>query len=402
MSSYVYKAKNNFAQTITGRIDASNQDEALETIYRQGLVPVSIEEETTQGVLVSEIRTRKIRGKELYAFTKQLAGLIKSGVALLKALEVISQNTRNPYLAKIIGDIAAGVKTGRAFSSCLGDYPSIFSNFTVAMVRVGEEMGHLREVLADLAEFQKRQEEMSAKVQGALVYPMVMLAVGAMTVFFILTFVMPKISGIFGGVGQALPWPTRVVMAVSHFFQLFWVPLMLAVTALGIACSQWQKSPKGRAAIGRILLSIPFVRDLVLKADVARFCRSMHLLLESGLPLVRSIEVSAPTIHNPQLKKDLFLCAEALNAGESLGNSLRQSALFPEIFAQTLTIAEESGSLNEVLKDIAESCEADVNETVKTLTTLLEPLMILGVGLVVGFIVFAMLLPIFSMDLMAQ
>lgn len=402
MSSYVYKAKNPAAQTVTGRIQASNQEEALETIYNQGLVPVSIEEETSQGRLVSQIRATKVKSKDLFLFTKQLSGLIKSGVALLKALEVICRHTRDPYLAKVLSDIASGVKAGRSFSGALGDYPMVFSPLYVNMVRVGEEMGHLREVLADLAEFQKRQEELSSKVRSALVYPMVMMGVGAVTVVFILTFVMPKISAIFTSTGQQLPWPTVFVMTISRFLQTSWLPIAVAAGAVTLVFGRWKASAAGQAVTGRILLSVPFVRDLILKADLARLCRTMYLLLDSGLTLVRSIDVAAPTVHNPQLRTDIFQCAEGLNAGENLGSCLKRSTLVPEVFVQVLTIAEESGALNDALKDIAESCEADVNEAVKTMTTLLEPLMILIVGLVVGFIVFAMLMPIFSMDLMAQ
>ncbi|MBI4309316.1 MAG: type II secretion system F family protein [Candidatus Omnitrophica bacterium] len=402
MPSYLYKAKDASAQTISGRIAAQNQDEALEMVHSQGLVPIFIEEETARGVLVSEIRERRVKSKELYLFTKQLSGLIKSGVALLKGLEVIGAQTRNMYFARAISDIAVGVKTGRSFSACLGDYPAVFSPLYVAMIRVGEEMGHLREVLADLAVFQKRQEEMSSKVSGALVYPVVMLLVGGSTIFFILTFVMPKISAIFAGTGERLPWPTVTVMAVSHFLKLFWAPIVMAAAVAGVTFNRWRVTPQGKIVIGQWLLGVPFVRDLVLKADLARFARTMHLLLDSGLTLMRAIEVAAPTIDNPQLKADIFLCAERLSGGENLGGCLKRSALVPEVFVQILTVAEESGTLDDALKDIAESCEADVNEAVKTMTTLLEPFMILAVGLVVGFIVFAMLLPIFSMDIMAR
>ncbi len=362
MSSYVYKAKNPSAQTVTGRIQASNQDEALENIYNQGLVPVSIEEETSQGRLVSQIRTTRVKSKDLFMFTKQLSGLIKSGVALLKAMEVICRHTRDPYLAKILGDIAASVKAGRSFSGALGDYPMVFSPLYVNMVRVGEEMGHLREVLADLAEFQKRQEEMASKVRAALVYPVIMLAVGAVTVFFILTFVMPKISAIFTSTGQQLPWPTLFVMSISRFLQTFWVPVAVAGGVLAIVFSRWRTSAAGQTVIGGILLKVPLLRDLILKADLARLGRTMYLLLDSGLTLVRAIDVAAPTVHNPQLRADIFQCAEGLNAGENLGSCLKRSTLVPEVFVQVLTIAEESGALNDSLKDIAESCEADVNE----------------------------------------
>ena len=402
MLSFVYKAKDTAARSVTGRISANNQDEALELLNRQGLVPVSIEEETTAGVLVKNIRERRVRSKELFIFTKQLAGLIKSGVTLLKALEVIAAQTSNAYFSKIINEIALGVRTGRSFSVCLGDYPAIFSPLYISMIRAGEEMGHLREVLSDISDFLRRQDEMSLKIRSALIYPCVMLAVGMATVFIILTFVLPKIAVIFSGTGEQMPWPTRIVMWASHYLRLFSIPVILMAGGCVIFVNRWRKSSNGRITIGFWGLGTPILKDLILKADMARFSRTMYLLLDSGLTLSRSIEVATATINNPQLRADVFLCAQGLSAGENFGSCLKRSVFIPVLFVQMLSIAEESGELTDALKDIADSCEMEVNETLKSMTSLLEPLMILAVGLVVGFIVFAMLMPIFSMDILAQ
>ena len=402
MSTYVYKAKNTSAQTVTGRLSAANPDEAVESVHQLGLVPVAVEEETAQGILISNIRAGNVRSGDIYAFTKQLAGLVRSGVALLRGLELISRQPKSPYFAKTVADIAAGVKSGRSFSSCLADYPGIFSPLYVAMVRAGEETGNIKDMLAQIAAFQKRQEEMSAKVKGALVYPLIMLSVGLLTVTFILTFVMPRIAGIFADASQHLPLPTLIVMGISRFLKTFWMPLVMALAVGGVTFERWRRSIEGRIAIGRFLLGVPVVKDIVLKADLARFVRTLHLLLHSGLPLVRAIEIAIPIVENPLLKQDIFLCAEGLTAGDNLGNCLKRSLLIPEMMTQSLTIAEESGSLNDALADLAESYEGEVQESARLMTTLLEPIMILGIGLIVGFIIFAMLLPIFSMDILAR
>ncbi len=402
MPSFVYKAKNEHAQTIAGHIQAQHQEEALEIIYNQGLVPVSIEEETTQGVLISQIQTKKVKNKEIYLFTKQLAGLVKSSVSLLKGLEVIAAQNRNPYFSKVLGDIALGVKTGRSFSSCLGQYPAIFSTVYVAMIRVGEEMGHLREVLIDLAQFHKRQDELSSKVSGAIVYPLVMLSVGTLTVIFILTFVLPKIAVIFSDSHEILPLPTRIVMMISQNVRLFGFPAAAGVALLVMIFNRWRKTNAGKIFLGKWSLRTPVLRDLVVKINLSRFSRTTFLLLQSGLPLLRAIETAAQTISNPQLRMDMLLSAEALSGGENFGRSLRRCEYVPPLFIETLSVAEEGGHLKEAFVDIADSCEMDVQESMKTITTLLEPCMILVVGSVVGFIIFAMLLPIFSMDIMAR
>ena len=402
MPSYLYKAKKDAVNTITGQINAQNEEDALEMINQLGLIPVSIKESNAEGVVLSDIREVKIKDKELYLFSKQLAHLLKSGVTLLKALELLSGQTKSVYFSRVLGEISIGVKSGRSFSACLSDYPAIFMPLFVAMVRAGEEMGRLRQMLTSVADYLKAQEEFSSKVRSAMVYPIFMLVIGVSTVIFILTFVMPKLSVIFMDVGQALPWPTRVVMSSSHFFKAYGIGLAIFWGIGLFAFNRWRATLQGSIVIGQFLLNLPLVRALVLKVDLARFTRTLSLLLESGLSIIHSIEMAIPTMHNPQLKIDLLLCARNLAGGENLGQCLSKSNLIPPMMIQLITVGEESGTLQESLKDIAESYEADINETTKLITTVLEPIMILAVGAVVGFIVFAMLLPIFSMDIMAH
>jgi len=402
MPSYIYKAKKDASNTINGQINAPNQEDALEAIHQLGLIPVSIQESNAEGVLFSDIHEVKIKPKELYLFSKQLANLLKSSVSLLKALEVLSGETKNIYLSRVIGEISIGVKSGRSFSACLCDYPAVFSPLFVAMVRAGEEMGNLRQMLGNVADFLKAQEEFASKVRSAMVYPIFMLTIGVLTVIFILTFVMPKMTIIFMDAGQNLPLPTKVVMSISHFLKAFGIQAGVLGTIGFLMFNRWRQTAGGSFLVGQFLLNLPGVRLWILKVDLARFTRTMYLLLDSGLSIIRSIEMAIPTVHNPQLKIDLTSCVQNVTAGENLGQSLARSPLIPPMMTQLITVGEESGSLQESLKDIAESYEADINETTKLMTTVLEPLMILAVGAVVGLIVFAMLLPIFSMDLLAH
>ena len=402
MPSYLYKAKKDAVNTITGQINAQNEEDALEMINQLGLIPVSIKESNAQGVVLTDIREVKIKDKELYLFSKQLAHLLKSGVTLLKGLELLSGQTKSVYFARVLGEISIGVKSGRSFSACLSDYPAIFMPLFVAMVRAGEEMGKLRQMLNTVADFLRDQEEFSSKVRSAMVYPVFMMVIGISTVIFILSFVMPKMAVIFSDAGQSLPLPTRIVMSASHFFKAYGAVSLLAFGAGLLALNRWRGTLQGSVVIGQFLLNLPLVSALVLKVDLARFTRTMSLLLESGLTIIRSIEIAVPTMHNPLLKVDLLICNQGLAAGDNLGTCLSKSKLIPSMMIQLITVGEESGALQESLRDIAESYEADISETTKLITTVLEPVMILAVGAVVGFIVFAMLLPIFSMDIMAH
>jgi type II secretory pathway component PulF len=402
MPSYIYKAKKDAANAITGQITAQNEEDALELINQLGLIPVSIEESNAEGVLVSNIRESKVDNKELYLFSKQLAHLLKSGVTLLKGLELLARQTKSVYFSKVLDDVSIGVKSGRSFSACLADYPAIFSALFVAMVRAGEEMGSLRQMLGNVADFLKAQDEFARKVRGALVYPVFMLGIGILTVVFILTFVMPKMAVIFTDAGQALPLPTRIVMSVSSFVKAYGLITLIVGAVFIFAFRRFQKTAQGSIVVGQFLLNLPFVRSFVLKVDLARFTRTMSLLLQSGLPIIRAIELAIPTVHNPQLKAHLLFCVQNLTSGENLGSALGQSKLVPPLMVQLIMVGEESGNLQESLRDIGESYESEINETTRLVTTILEPLLILSVGAVVGLIVFAMLLPIFSMDLMAR
>jgi general secretion pathway protein F len=317
-------------------------------------------------------------------------------------LELLSEQTKSKYFSRVLVEISIGVKSGRSFSACLSDYPAIFIPLFVAMVRAGEEMGKLRQMLNNVADFLKAQEEFSSKVRSAMVYPVFMLAIGVSTVIFILTYVMPKMSVIFTDAGEVLPWPTRVVMRASHLFQAYGIEAVIVAAVGLLAFNSWRKTAQGAILTGQFLLNLPWVRGFVLKVDLARFTRTLSLLLESGLTIIHSIEMAIPTMHNPQLKVDLLVCVQGLTGGENLGQCLARSNLIPPMMVQLITVGEESGSLQESLKDIADSYESDISETTKMITTVLEPVMILAVGAVVGFMVFAMLLPIFSMDIMAH
>ena len=402
MPAYVYKAKKESAETVMGKVDAENQDEAIELIHGLGLLPISVEESTSDGRLVREIKHTKVKSKETYIFSRQMASLTKSGVPLLQALEVISRQTKNKTFARTIEDIMFGVRNGRALSACMGDYPQIFSILYVSMVRAGEESGNLREMLVRMAEHQKKQEEMISKVRSATAYPAFMLLIGISTVVFILTFVMPKISVMFKDLGQSLPWPTQVVLNISSVIRTTGVWGFCAVLFLGVLINRWVQTQRGRVAVSRAVLVIPFIRTFFLRMDLARFCRTLSLLLQSGLPILRAIEVAVPTLDNSFVKRDILLCVQGLTAGDSLGTCLKRSRIIPDMVSQLIAVGEESGSLVESLTDVAESYEQEINESTKVMTTHLEPIMILSIGVVVGFIVFAMLLPIFQMDLMAR
>ncbi len=269
------------------------------------------------------------------------------------------------------------------------------------MARAGEESGRLRELLSNMAGYYRKQDEIAMKIRTALAYPVFMLVVGVLSVFFILTYVMPKIVVLFDGL-SALPWPTIAVMAVSSAAAQGWPYLFFCILALLVFFRSVEQARKFRRGFKRLLFSVPGIKGFVLKIDTERFARTLSLLLDSGLPILQALEISIPTLDNEVMKQALWNCHVKVAGGMGFGESLQESAVVPDLFSRLITVGEESGELAGALADIADSYDQEISETTKVITTLLEPVMILAIGLVIGFIIFAMLLPIFQMDIFSR
>ncbi|MFA5060675.1 MAG: type II secretion system F family protein [Candidatus Omnitrophota bacterium] len=402
MPTFHYKARKGQTETISGHLEAQNQDEAIDMLHREGLLPIAIEERKSSSAGKGSLSAKKIRSKDLYIFSQQLANLNKSGVSLLRALTIIGEQAQNPYLKEIIFGIQKGVKEGRSLSNCLADYPAVFSSFYVAMIKVGEEGGSLKEMLLRIAEYQRSQEELSSKVRTALAYPVVMGVVGLATIVFILTFVMPRITNLFIEAGESLPLPTKILMQASDALRTGWFWILLVVVVAGILLDRWAKTNAGRLSLSVFKLQLPLFGNLILKSELARFAKTLELLLKSGVQIIKAIDIALPILSNEKIRQELSGLKKDLESGSTLGHGLKHSKIVPSIMVNFIVVGEEAGLLEEALRDVAASYEQETDEIIKTLTTLLEPAMILAVGLIVGFIVIAMMLPIFQMDVLAR
>jgi len=407
MTTFFYTAKKNTAETVTGQITAEDQEEAIELINQLGFLPVSVEEQVSgennknSDFSNEDLRTKKkIKTKELYIFSRQLANLLKAGVPILRSLDIIEEQTQNHFLKKIIAQVAKDIKNGKTLSESLKVFPNVFSFLYITMVRAGEESGNLREMLVSIANYQRRQEEILSKVRTALVYPMVMAVVGLATIWFVLVFVLPKMAGLFQNMGDALPLPTAILLGMSDILGKWWMVILLGILAGVFSLKRFFQSDQGRVLMSRFLLKMPLFGEIILKAELARFCRTLLLLFKSGVSIVRAIPIVIPILSNELIKKQLAQCNEDLTSGGSFGESLKRSTAMPAMMGHLIAVGEESGNLNEVLGEIAGTYEQETDENIKIMTTLLEPIMILGIGLAVGFIVFAILLPIFQMDVL--
>lgn len=412
MPKFSYRAKKGPTEIVQGLIDAADRDQAVEKISAMGLLPVSVdaaEAQTQPGHFAkNEVSVTlpgfggRVRGRDVTIFSRQLASLIKSGVPILRALSIISEQSDSPGLRQVLVKVGSDVKEGKSFSSSLESWPKAFSSFYIAMIRAGEDSGKLQDSLMRIAVYRQKQEEMMSRVRAAMAYPILMALVGVATVVFMFTFVLPKLSAIFTQMGQELPWATKVVMGLSLFLRQKGLYAAVGVLALGVVLTKAGSAKLRGRFFSAVSLRVPVFNKFLLYNELARFCRTMEILIRSGIPILRAISISVPILGNEVIKTELARSAVDLEQGASFGKSLRKSKVFPPFLVSLIAVGEESGKLDEALGEIADTYEHECDEAIKVMTSLLEPLMILGMGLVVGFIVVAMLLPIFSMNTMVK
>lgn len=399
---YRYRAKKGPEDIIDGVIEAQSETEAIEKISQQGYFPVVVEEDAYPAGRAEPLRQkgRRVTSKEVTVFTRQLASLIKSGVPILQSLQIIAEQTDNAVFRDILKQVGGSIKEGAFFSSSLAQYPQVFSSLYIALVHAGEGSGALPEALRRIADHQTRQEEFLAQIRSSLAYPIVMAVVGLGTIVFMLSFVIPRLTSILTGMGQELPMATRVLIASSDFVSQWWV--WAGVALLVLVLRRQLRLPASRLPLSALKLRIPVFGDLMLKSELARFCRTLELLIKNGIPILKALDIAIPVLTNEVIKQHLKLSYIELEQGGSFGRSMKEARIFPAFMTNLVIVGEESGRITEALVEVADSYERDTAQALKAFTSILEPLLILSMGLIVGFIVVAMLLPIFEINVMAR
>lgn len=389
-----------------GGLEAETEQEALAKLSQMGYFPLSIQREETSPQGQAAPRSfrlfTRIRRRDITLFTRQLADLLESGLPLMRTLDVLREQMENPRLQEVLADLASQIRDGRSLSDALAIYPRVFSPLYVSMVRSGEVGGMLGEVLARLADFAEKEEELHVKMRSALAYPILILLVGMGTIAVLLIFVVPKLVLLFQEVGQILPLPTRVLIGLSQWFVSYWW-LVVSIAGLGVFLVRRGGLSQGaRLAIDRIKLRLPVCGSLIKKVEIARFARSLATLLSHGVPILQGMQVVVQATGNELLRGEFQQIGEQLKGGDSLSQGMRRGRIFPALVTHMVAVGEEAGSLDRSLFKIADTYEREADRAMKLMTSLVEPVMILIMGSLVGFIVIAMLLPIFEIDLLAR
>lgn len=401
MAVFSYKAKDPKGQVIAGTIEAESPTAVISRLQAMGYFPVAVENESEKkrsATAVAKKFARKVRINDLATFNRQLADLLSSGIPLVRALSIIQNQTANETLVEIIAQIAQDVAGGDSLAGAMAKHPKVFSKLYVAMVRSGEAGGMLDVVLGRLADFAETEAEVRAKIKAALAYPVVMVFAGIGAVTILMTVVMPKILRIYGELNQTLPWPTQALIAVSDGLRTYWPFVLGGIGALAVAGWRVMQSPEGKRVVDRLLVRLPLLGPMIVKREIANFARTLGSLLHNGVSILPALEIVREVLTNTVVADEVAKIPEHVTQGEGVAGPLKKSKVFPPVVVNMIAIGEETGRLDEVLMKVARSYEMEVERAVKTLTSLIEPLIILGMGIVVGFIVIAMLLPIFSID----
>lgn len=402
MPVYEYHAKRGPTDVVDGAISAPTRPAAVAHLTQQGLSPMWIREQlagegATAPVVVPATHGIHVRSRDINAFTRQLASLLRSGVPILKGLMTIREQTDDQRMGAVVGNLERDIRDGRMLSEAMQRYPRVFSPFYINMVRSGEAAGVLDEILMRLAQAQDEEEEMRAKVQSALAYPLLVLAAGAVSVFVMLTFFMPRIARIFDNSSLSLPWPTRILIALGDFFGNYWGWTMVPLIVILVILRRMLRVERGRMTIDRMVLRLPVAGRLLRDADLARFARTLSLLVRTGIPIHHALDLSCGTMHNAVLRAEIGrVSTGTVQQGASLAAGMRQLIHVPMFVANMVAVGEASGRLEDALDEIARYYGRELERSIKLITALLEPVLILVVGAIVGFIVFATLLPIFQ------
>ncbi|MFO7965303.1 MAG: type II secretion system inner membrane protein GspF [Desulfobacterales bacterium] len=405
MPVYEYSALDAKGRNTSGIVDAESTLAAKQKIRNLGNYPTSVKEiydlktkkQQARSFTFSRYFTR-VRASEIALMTRQLATLLNAGLPLVTAIDTLIPQTKSHVTKAMLAHIKDTIVEGNSFADALGMYPGVFSSLYINMVRAGESSGTLEIVLSRLADITEKQQALNQRITSALVYPLLMAVIGILVLFFLLTVVVPQITAIFADMGQTLPLPTRMLIRSSEFVKSFWyIFIILAVVGM-LAIHRVKKIPSGRIFFDRSILGMPFFGNLYKKLTVSRFSRTLGSLLLNGVSMLPALEIVKNISHNILFSRAIESAAESVGNGKSLAVSLADTGVFPHLPIQMIQIGEQSGELEIMLDKIADIFEREVESTITNLTALLDPVMILLMAVVVGFIVLSIALPIFEMN----
>lgn len=399
MPTFEYKAKSPNGSISSGTIIAESVKAVLNTLDKQGLYPLELKSAGEKQVRHKTAkREKRITKSDVITFTREIADLLRAGVPINKALASIQEHTSNTRLQKVIEEINRDISQGSSLAKAMSKHSALFPDFYIGIIRAGEKGGFLEEALDRIALFSERDEELKGRIKSALAYPILLLIIGCLSVAFLLTFFIPRFAIVIKDFGKSLPEITLITIAISEFLRDYFLLLIGGAVGLYLFIKQLKKQPKYRFLFDKLKLKTPVVGELSMKRSIAIFTRTLGTLLKSGVPMIDSLIIAKDALSNSVLARDIEEAGAGIKRGEKLGQILRKSQYFPAPLTDAILIGEESGKLDSVLINAANSYDAKVDRLLKTFVSLFEPILIVIMAAIVGFVVISMLLPVFTLS----
>ena len=398
MPEYLYKATTVSGQTVEGSMEGKDEEMVVKNLHQLGYIPIRIA--TGQGKESGSRRfsflPQRVGVKNLMIFTQELSTLVSAGLSIDRSLEILGDLTENVGLRETVKDVLKRVEGGSSLAEALGGHPRIFSKLYVNMVKAGESGGFLETILSRLAQYLESSKEIKDQVVSVMIYPLILMIVSGASIAILVTFVIPRFATIFSDMGQAIPLPTQIILTFSQFVRGYWWAGLGAIAMIYFGLKMYNQDPERRWKWDRFKLRWVVIGDLIKKIEVARFARTLGTLLQSGVSILPAFNLVKEISQNQAISRSISHVHDRLREGKGISKSLEETAIFPSLAVHMIGVGEETGRLDEMLIKVAESYEENVRTAVRRFVSLLEPLILLIMGGVVGFIVLSILLAITS------
>jgi len=395
MAVFAYRGRST-SGAVSGEIEADSRPAAVAQLRARGIVATAVQERQARAAAVKKI-SGKVRDKDLAIYTRQFSTMVDAGLPIAQCLAILSEQGESKALRDVTGKIAREVEGGATLAESFRKYPKVFNDLFTNMLQVGESGGVLDIVLQRLSGYIEKAAKLKAKVKGAMVYPVTIMGVAVLVIVFMMIFVIPTFAKMFEGLGAGLPLPTKIVMVLSEFTQKYILFLIVGIAAIIYAIKRYYNTDQGSKVIDTFLLKVPVIGMLIRKVAVARFTRTLGTLISSGVPILEGLLITARSAGNRVVEREVMQARNAVTAGRTLSEPLRGSTVFPPMVVHMINVGENTGALDQMLSKIADFYDDEVDTAVGALTSLLEPIMIVFLGVVVGGLVVAMYLPIFKL-----
>jgi type IV pilus assembly protein PilC len=402
MATFAYVGRTRSGAVKKGELSAKTRDEAVDQLRKQSVVVTSLAEKSGGGFDFSKLNLGSgVTDKDLVVFTRQFGTMINAGLPLVQCLEILSTQSENKVLRESIGEVKTQVEAGSTFSDALRRHPKVFDDLYVNLVHAGEVGGLLDTILTRLAKYIEKAMKLKGQIKSAMIYPAAIMGVAVVVIAVLMIWVIPIFAKMFNelsGGKMGLPGPTQLVIDISNIFTSYWYLMLGSIVGLIFGTKKYYATSQGRMAIDKLLLKAPVFGDLIRKASVAKFTRTLGTLLASGVPLLDGMTICAKTAGNKVIEETLINARVSISGGKTIADPLAASGVFPKMVTHMIAVGESTGALDAMLGKIADFYEDEVDQAVTSLTSLLEPIMMVFLGIVIGFIVVAMYLPIFKMS----